>query len=360
MRRSELPPYDPLNCPRVVAVRQNPPENNTPEKARKSLGAAIFRLSAGGALVAGLLFAMSNTLAFAQNYPERDIELVVAYSAGGSVDSMARAFAEAMGRELGSKVVVHNRDGAGGTIGTAHVAGSRPDGHVLLFGPSTPLTQVPFLVGKVPYELNQFQPICQVFQNPFVIAVRLDSPYQSAAQLLDAAKAAPGTVSYGHAGVGSVPQLAVATLARAKDVRFNDIAFRGDAGAIPQVLGGHVDFGALGASTVAGRDFRVLAVLGDKRLPVFPDAPAMTELGAERAIIARNGIYAPADTPQPVVERLQSACEAVAKMPEFQEAASRQHQQITFMDAASFQRQLQDDYRANGELIQALGLAAKE
>src|SRR5690625_4074170 len=97
---------------------------------------------------------------------------------------------------------------------------------------------------------------------------------------------------------------------------------------MPQVLGGHVDFGALGASTVVGKDLRVLANLGDRRIPVFADAPTVTELGAERAIIARNGLYAPAGTPGEVMNQLEATCEAVTQSEAFEQAAARQHQLI--------------------------------
>ncbi len=305
--------------------------------------------------LAGVVLASTPWLAQA-DYPERDVEIVVAYSAGGSVDAMARAFAESFSQELEGGAVVINRDGAGGTIGVAYVTDAAADGYSVLFGPSSPLTQAPFLLGQVPYELSDLKPICQIFENPFVIAVPANSPFESVEQLLEEARERPGELSFAHAGVGSVPHLAVATLAQATDVDFNEIAFRGDAGAMPQVLGGHVDFGALGASTVAGKELRVLANLGDRRIPVFADAPTVTELGAERAIIARNGLYAPAGTPSEVTTQLESACEAVTQSEAFQEAAARQHQQITFMNAQAFSEQLQEDYDANRELIQSLGL----
>lgn len=307
---------------------------------------------------ATLAFAATGALA-QQNFPNRDVELVVPYSAGGSVDAMARVFSKAFSDALGGAgVVVQNRDGAGGVIGVNAVVTSQPDGHTVLFSPSTPLTQVPFLTGTVPYKMSDLHPVCQLFENPFVIAVRDESPLKSIKQLLDEARAAPGTISYGHAGIGSVPQLATASLAKATGVEFNDVAFRGDAMAIPQVLGGHVDFGALGASTVSGKNMRVLAALGDSRLDAFPDAPSATELGVTHPIIARNGLYVSSKAPAAAREKLEAACKTATESEAFLKAAKAQHQQVKYMDAAAFSKQLAVDYEANGKLIESLGLAA--
>lgn len=312
----------------------------------KSLTAAILCLAAGGALAQ-------------DKFPARDVELVVPYSAGGSVDTMARAFSKAFGESLGQGTLVQNRDGAGGVIGVNFVVTAKPDGHTVLFSPSTPLTQVPFLTGNVPYKLEDLHPVCQLFENPFVIAVRDESPLTSLQQLLDEARAKPGTVSYGHAGIGSVPQLATASLGKAAGVQFNEVAFRGDAQVIPQVLGGHVDFGALGASTVSGKNMRVLASLGNKRLEAFPDAPAVSEAGVNHAVIARNGLYVSSKVPAPVREKLEAACKEATEDAAFREAAAAMHQQVTYMDSAAFSKQLGIDYEANRELIESLGLAAK-
>jgi len=313
-------------------------------------------------LRAALLCAAATVTAAASaqgGYPARDVELVVPYSAGGSVDAMARAFSQEFGRILGRQVVVQNRDGAGGTIGVGAVAAAAPDGYTVLFSPSSPLTQAPFLLGKVPYDVKDIQPVCQIFENPFVIAVLEDSPLKSLDDLLGRAREKPGAVSYGHAGVGSVPHLATANLAKSAGITFNEVPFRGDAQVIPQVLGGHVDFGALGASTVAGKNMRVLAALGSQRLPAFPDAPAVSEVGVAHAIIARNGLYVNRAVPDAARQKLESACREATENAAFREAAQKMHQQVTYLDSATFAKTLAADYDANRALIESLGLLAK-
>lgn len=310
---------------------------------------------AAAALCAGLAAPV-----LAANYPARDVELIVPYSAGGSVDSMARAFAQELGQALGRSIVVQNRDGAGGTIGVGAVAAATPDGYTVLFSPSSPLTQAPHLMGKVPYDVADIQAVCQIFENPFVIAVREESPIRSLDALLAQAKTKPGSVSYGHAGLGSVPHLATASLAQATQVTFNDIAFRGDAQVIPQVLGGHVDFGALGASTVIGKPMRVLAVLGTERMPAFPDAPPVSDVGVKHAVIARNGLYVHRNVPAAVREKLAGACQQATQSPAFQAAAEKQAQRVRWRGPDDFARQLAADDAANRALIESLGLTGRQ
>lgn len=290
-------------------------------------------------------------------YPARDVELVVPYSAGGSVDSMARNFSRELARILDVSVVVQNRDGAGGTIGVAAVASAAPDGYTVLFSPSSPLTQAPYLMGAVPYKVEDIQPICQIFENPFVIAVRKDSDIDSLDSLLDRARKNPAKVSFGHAGMGSVPHLATASLAQAAKVDLVDIPFRGDSQVLPQVMGGHVDFAAIGASNVAGKDLRVLAVLGLNRLSAFPDAPAVSEAGVQDAIVARNGLYVRRDVPEAVKQKLGDACRTATESEAFRTAAGALYQEVRYMDSAAFGEQLQRDQQVNRKLIEDLGLS---
>ncbi|MDX3906567.1 MAG: tripartite tricarboxylate transporter substrate binding protein [Pigmentiphaga sp.] len=306
-------------------------------------------------LLAPLLAAISAT-ATAQEYPSRPVEIIVPYSAGGSVDVMARAFSRELSDILSTQIVVNNRDGAGGTIGVAAVASARPDGYTVLFSPSSPLTQAPFLMGRLPYQTDSITPICQIFENPFVIAVRKDSPVKTLKELLEQARQQPGKLSYGHAGPGSVPHLATANLAKSAGVAFNEIAFRGDAQVIPQLLGGHIDFGALGVSSVVGKDLRILAVYGDKRLPGMPEVPAITEFGIKHAVIARNGLYVRQGVSQAARDKLQQACHAATEKTEFQTAARQLYQQVNYLDSATFATRLADDNQTNRALIESLGL----
>ena len=134
-------------------------------------------------------------------------EMIVPFAAGGGVDIIARSIAAALSEEFGQRVVVVNRDGAGGTLGFNALAAAPADGYTLVAGPSTPITSAPYLVKGVRYRVNSFDYVCQVFENVFSIAVPANSKFKSARDLLAAAAANPGKLTYGHAGVGQVPHL---------------------------------------------------------------------------------------------------------------------------------------------------------
>ena len=306
------------------------------------------------ALMLGLLSPLG--LAQAQDFPAKTVELILPYAAGGGVDAMARAFAREASDMTGQQFIVNNRPGGGGTIGFAVLANAKPDGYTMVFSPSSAMTNAPFLIKKMAFRNDQIEPVCQVFENVFSVAVKDDSPIKTLDELVAKAKAAPGTLSYGHAGPGSVPHLATANLAKSSGVSFNEIAFRGDAQVIPQLLGGHIDFGALGVSSVVGKDLRILAVYGDKRLPGLPDVPAITEFGIKHAVIARNGLYVSRNVPQAARDKLQQACHAATDKGEFQKAAGQLYQQVNYLDSATFAARLASDNETNRSLIQSLGL----
>src|SRR5262245_32278436 len=172
----------------------------------------------------------------AADYPIRPIEMIIPFPAGGSVDVIGRAVASTMAAELGQTIVVSNRDGAAGTIGFNALAAAAPDGYILGAGPTTPIANAPYLVKGVRYQVESFDYICQYFENLFVLAVTQQSPFRTAQELFAAAAAAPGKLTYGHAGVGTIPHLAAENLAEALRLKFQPIPFRGDSPMLPVLL----------------------------------------------------------------------------------------------------------------------------
>src|SRR5215469_11870813 len=140
----------------------------------------------------------------AQNWPARPMEMIIPFPAGGGVDVIGRAVAKAMSVDLGLNIVIANRDGAAGTVALASTA---PDGYTLGAGPTTPIANAPFLVKGVRYQVESFDYICQYFENIFVLAVKQQSRFKLANELITTAAANPGKLIYGHAGVGSIPHL---------------------------------------------------------------------------------------------------------------------------------------------------------
>src|SRR5215471_775656 len=146
------------------------------------------------------------------SYPVRPVQVIVGFPAGGVVDVMARNLVAAAAAKFSQPFVVVNRDGASGTIGFGQLAGAQPDGYTLGAGPTTPISIAPHLMKSVKFGVDSFEYICQSFENVFTIAVPLDSPFRSIADMIAGARATPGKLSYGHSGVGTVPHLSVANL----------------------------------------------------------------------------------------------------------------------------------------------------
>lgn len=292
----------------------------------------------------------------AQSYPTKNVEVILPYAAGGGVDLMARAFAREATRVTGQNWIVVNRDGAAGVVGFTALSRAAPDGYTLVFSPASPLVNSPFVMKDMPFKNEQIEPLCQVFENVFSIAVRQDSPIKSMEDLVARAKANPGKLSYGHAGAGSVPHMSVGALEKALGVKFNPIAYRGDGPMIPQLLGGELDFGAPALSSIAGKNLRVLAVMSDKRSPAAPEAPTVTQLGYPAVTPGLNGLYGPAGMPRALVEQLQGICHKVVDSDGFIKAAQGMQQTPVYLDAAPFKARLDRTYKTNADLVPDLKL----
>ena len=307
-------------------------------------------------LAALVLLASARSGVMAQAYPSRPIEVIVPFAAGGGTDIIARAVASAMGDDLGQRLVVINRDGAGGTLGFGALAAAAPDGHTLAFSPSTPVTNAPYLVKGVRYQVESFDYICHVFENVFALAVRRASKFRSAQELLAAAREEPG-LSYGHAGTGSIPHLSVANAAQALGLKLRAVPFRGDAAMLPVLLSGDLDFGAVALSSIREQDVRVLAVFADKRQPSAPDAPLLRELGVpENVPPGFNGLYAPKGLPGDVLKRLQGACAKAMGADVVERTIANTGQTIAYLDGDAFRALVVTDYKWKGALVQRLGM----
>jgi tripartite-type tricarboxylate transporter receptor subunit TctC len=305
----------------------------------------------GGAIAAWPLAAR------AQNWPARPMEMIIPFPAGGGVDVIGRAVAKVMSVDLGQNIVIANRDGAAGTVGFNALASAAPDGYTLGAGPTTPIANAPFLVKGVRYQVESFDYICQYFENIFVLAVKQQSRFKLAKELITTAAANPGKLTYGHAGVGSIPHLAVENLAEALHVRFTPVPFRGDSPMLPILLKGDLDFASTALSSIRGLDLRVLAVFADTRLPDLPDVPTAKELGVFVSVpLGHNGVFAPRGLPEPIRARLEIACANAAKSEVVHRAIADAGLPVTYLNGAQFHEQTVADYKFKGELIRRLGL----
>ncbi|MBV8166329.1 MAG: tripartite tricarboxylate transporter substrate binding protein [Alphaproteobacteria bacterium] len=292
-------------------------------------------------------------------YPNQPVTVIMPFSAGGGVDLVARALSAELTRLLGQPFVVMTRDGAAGSVGFAALAQAKPDGYTLASSPATPITNVPHLQKGLPYTFASVVPICQTFENVFTIAVVPRSPYRTLQDLLDDARARPGQMFYGSVGLGSIPHLSVEALAQAAGVRVTLVPYRGDALLLPPLLSGEIAFAGIAISSIAGRDLRVLVVFGAERHPLYPDAPSSSELGNPAIPPGLNGLFAPAGTPEPVLQVLERACAEAVRAPAFTTQIERLNGRVAHLGRAAFTQRLRDDDAVKAALVRSLDLKAQ-
>jgi tripartite-type tricarboxylate transporter receptor subunit TctC len=267
-----------------------------------------------GALVVALVTALA-TAAAAADYPNRPIMLVVPYPAGGGNDVIARLVAERMSADLGQRIVVENRAGAGGTIATRQVARSEPDGYTLLIATSS-LAINPSLYPNVGYDpIKDFAPVGLIAMSGNVVLVNSEVPARSVKELIAIARAQPGKLDFASTGVGSSVHLAAELFAAMAEVKLNAVPYKGTGPALTDLIGGHVALmfspmaGAIGL--VRNDKVRALAVTSSRRSPLFPELPTVAEAAVPGyEAVLHYGLVAPAGTPTPAVERLNAALNA--------------------------------------------------
>ena len=263
--------------------------------------------------LAALVLAATAATAAAQEYPAKPIKLIVPFPPGGGTDIMSRVVAQKLGDMNKWTVVVDNRPGAGGNIGVEAAARSAPDGYTIVMGQTSNLAINPTLFKSLPYDpLKDLVPVALVGEGPIALAVRAESPYKTLADLIAAAKAKPGAITMASPGNGTVAHLTGVRLMQATGVKFEHIPYKGASAAIPDLLGGNVDFYLASVpsvqSHVAGGKMRALAVTSQKRSPVFPTVPTVGESGYSGFnAVTWFGILAPAGTPKAIVDKLNAA-----------------------------------------------------
>jgi tripartite-type tricarboxylate transporter receptor subunit TctC len=262
------------------------------------------------------------TVAAAQNYPTRPITLVVPFPPGGSTTIVARIVTERMADAIGQQFVVDNRGGAGGTLGTRQVAKSAPDGYTIALGYSGTLAIAPSLFPNLGYDVRtDFAPIGRIGAAPSAVVVHPSFPAHSVAELIAYAKANPGKVNYGSAGIGTVGHVAGEYFAIESGIKLVHIPYKGTGPAITDLLGGHIPLSfspipAVHESAKSGL-LRMLAVTSAKRSTLLPDVPTVAESGMPGFdAVLRYGLVAPAGTPRPIIERLNTALRAALESKE--------------------------------------------
>ncbi len=256
--------------------------------------------------------------------PGRPITLIVPYAPGGGVDTSARMIAAGMEKEFPVPVQVLNRPGAGSQIGATELVRARPDGHTLLWG-VLPTLATHYLdpTRGARYTAADFQPVALHHVSPVVFAVRADSRFRTLREMVEAARAAPESVSISTSGLMATPHLGILMLQQETGARFTSVHFTGGPPSVTALVGGHVDAVAGGTSDVASQfasgAFRVLGTTGDGPEPLLPGVATLRAQGFDVVVASAGGMLAPAGTPMPVVEQLSEAMRRIMAQPGYAE-----------------------------------------
>jgi tripartite-type tricarboxylate transporter receptor subunit TctC len=273
-------------------------------------------------LVATLLTIAAPSAISQGAYPSKPIRFIVPWTPAGTTDIAARHLAERLSARLGQPVIVENRAGATGQIGSQAVAQAPADGYTLLCMSATVHTVSPNLSKTFPFDpINDFTPISQFVSFPYVMVVSASSPYRSVADLTSAAKKEPGKIAYASFGIGSGPFLISELLAMTTGVQFLHVPYKGAAQALTDIVGGQITFfiDSLPSplSQIRGGRLRALSVTTPQRSDILPDVPTIAETVPGFEAIAWLGVAAPAKTPRDIVTKLHEQLKLIATEPEY-------------------------------------------
>jgi len=280
------------------------------------------------------------TAAAAQDYPTKPVRLIIPFPPGGSNDVVGRMIATHMGEHLGKQVVVDNRSGAGGVIGTELAANAAPDGYTLLII-SLAHAVNPWLYKPNYDPIKSFTPIGILASGPNVLAINPSLPVNSVKELVALAKQKPGELQYASAGVGSFQHVGGELFKLEAGVDMLHVPFKGGGPAMIDVIGGHTQlvFSSLVQTTphIKSGKLKALATGGTKRNPVLPDVPTIAEAGVPTyEAVNWWGVVAPAGTPQPIIDKVYKAITAVQASPEVQKQFSQEGAEIVQMSPPEF------------------------
>ena len=294
---------------------------------------AVLRAAAAATMV---VCALAPLTVVAQAWPTKPVKFIVPFPPGGSVDPLARILGARLADSLGQQFIIENRTGAGGSIGTAFVAKSTPDGYTYVVVFDTHAVN-PALIPNLPYDtVNDFAPVMLVGTAPMAIVANVAKPYKNFGDVIRAAKAKPEALSIGSVGNGSLGHLATILLQQAGGFKITHVPYKGGGPMMADVMGGQIDLGiasvAALSANVKGGKLRALAATGDKRSHTMPDVPTLAEQGFPGfSAFAWWGIFAPAGTPKQILDKFHTELVKVLKQPDLR----KQLTETLGMDLAS-------------------------
>ena len=314
-----------------------------------------------GALAALAALTIAGAASAQQAFPSKPVHLLVPFPPGGAVDIVARTLSDELSKRWGQPIVVENRPGAGGTIAEAVAAKAKPDGYTLILVASGHATAT-YLYPDLPFDpLRDFTPLSLVGSSPNMLLVRADSPYKSIADVLAAARAKPGQLSYGYAGNGTSPHLAGELLKYMTKVDITPVPYKGGAPVLNDLLGGHIplSFNNIPESIgfVQAGNLRPLGVTTAARSPVLPDVPTIAESGlAGYDTGVWWGFLAPAGLPAAVKAKLAKDCAEVVQIPSVRDRLLKIGATPIGGSPEEFDKLIRSDHEKWGPVIKAAGI----
>ena len=289
----------------------------------------------------------------------KQVSLIVPYSAGGASDTVARIYASELEQSLGTSIVVSNVTGASGAIGLEQVRNSNPDGYTIAYMPveSTMLKAL----GFTDLSTDDFRFIGRAMTIPAAVTVRADAPWDTFEDFVNYAKEHPGEIQVGNSGTGSIWHIAAASIEKECGVQFTHVPFDGAAPAVAALLGGNIQAVTVSPSEVKNNvdsgDFKVLCVLGERRSSVVPDVPTAQELGIDITIQGWGGFAVPKDTPQAVIDILEKASETAINSDSVKKTLADRGYEHAYLSGSDMDQKASEELAYYSELIPELGIA---
>jgi len=319
-------------------------------RVRSIVALALFAIPAGAGAAA------------ADVYPNRPVRVIIPFSAGGATDVVIRIVASKLPELLGQQVVIDNRTGAGGLIGTEIAAKSTPDGYTLV-ATGTPHVIVPALYKNVSFDpLKDFAPIMQIGSQPYGLTVHPSLGVKSVKELIELARKSPGRIDYASSGQGGAQHLFQAMFVSMAKINMMHVPYKGSGPARADLLGGQIKVGCLGLSSIINQhkagQLRIIAVTSAKRSPELPDIPTIGETVPGYEASLWTGILAPRGTPAAAIKRIQSDVTKLLQRADVRTAFDRVGTYVEGTDPKAFEEYLKVEYAKWGKVVRDLGLKA--
>lgn len=321
----------------------------------------LFGAAAAVVVISSAMFGLT-AAASAQTFPSRPVTLLVPFPPGGVIDTTARVIEAELSKELGQPVVIENKGGSGGNIGTNMVARAQPDGHTILMVPNAVVVMNPYTFKNYPIDpAKDLTGVGMVGETYLALVVQANSPFNSVQDIVAAAKAKPGELTYAHVGPGSAHNIAGALLNKKAGINITPVPFQGAGPALQSLLGGHI---SMSYSTIAGivpylesKQMKLIALAEPARIKKMPNIAVMNEAVPGVEVTSWVGVFAPAGTPKPIIDRLNGALNKVLALPEVQAKLDRIGVVPMTDTAAAFDKRVQDDLKFWKGAIELAGIA---